>query len=224
MANALSAPHFHDEEAAFAYVEARRLAGRSGLPALWRRRAHLPDAGQGHPQGLYKCYQCRKQFTVRREPSSRAPRSAAYLASGHFSDRRPSRRASARNQLHRILGVTLKTAWFMAHRIREAMRDGDLAPMGGAGGVVEVDETFIGRKLEAAVAALLGHKMKILGLVDRGTGRSRSFDVDRASQRNIHADRARATSSAKPTLMTDEARIYRSLGRSSRSMPRSTTA
>ncbi len=68
------------------------------------------------------------------------------MAAGDVSDRREQRRASARNQLARTLGLTVKTAWFLSHRIREAMREGDLAPFGQDGGAVEVDETYIGRK------------------------------------------------------------------------------
>ncbi|PNB25092.1 IS1595 family transposase, partial [Pseudomonas sp. FW305-130] len=75
----------------------------------------------------------------------------------------------------RTLGVTLKTAWFMSHRIREAMRSEDFTPLGGTGGAVEVDETFIGRRKGAEVRYGYEHKMKVLALIDRDTGRSRSM-------------------------------------------------
>lgn len=83
-----------------------------------------------------------------------------------------SKKGISSNQLHRILGVTLKTAWFMSHRIREAMRSGDLAPMGGSGGIVEVDETFIGndrtiKPKGSKKGRGYAHKHKVLSLVDR---------------------------------------------------------
>ena len=96
--------------------------------------------------GTYKCYQCRKPFTVKVGTifeSSHVPMhywlQAIYLICA-------SKKGISSNQLHRTLGVTLKTAWFMSHRIREAMRAGDLAPFGSDGGIVEVDETFIGNE------------------------------------------------------------------------------
>ena len=84
-----------------------------------------------------------------------------------------SKKGVSSNQLHRTLGVTLKTAWFMSHRIREAMRSGDLAPFGSGGGIVEVDETFIGHDKAKEVKRGVAHKHKVLALVDRNTGRSR---------------------------------------------------
>ena len=103
--------------------------------------------GKSTHVGAYKCYQCRKPFTVKIgtvfEDSKVAMRlwlQAIYLVAG-------SKKGISANQLHRVLGVTLKTAWFMSHRIREAMRSGDLAvPFGSDGGSVEVDETYIGFK------------------------------------------------------------------------------
>ena len=95
--------------------------------------------------GTYKCYQCRKQFTVKVGTvfeDSHVPMriwlQAIYLLCS-------SKKGISSNQLARTLGVTLKTAWFMSHRIREAMRVVGMTPMGGAGEIVEADETFIGR-------------------------------------------------------------------------------
>ena len=83
------------------------------------------------------------------------------------------------NQLHRSLGITLKSTWFMSHRIREAMRSGDLTPFGADGGVVEVDETYIGRDktikpLHEKRGRGFHHKNKILALVDRTSGQARA--------------------------------------------------
>jgi hypothetical protein len=83
-----------------------------------------------------------------------------------------SKKGISSNQLHRTLGVTLKTAWFMSHRIREAMRSGGLAPFGSDGGMVEVDETFIGRD-QAEVKRGVAHKHKVLALIERNTAPAR---------------------------------------------------
>ena len=112
--------------------------------------------GKSTRNGLYKCYQCRKPFTVRMgtifESSKVALHmwlQAMYLIAG-------SKKGIIRNQLARTLGLTVKTAWFLSHRIREAMREGGLAPFGADGGAVEVDETYIGRKAGAAIRRAVG--------------------------------------------------------------------
>lgn len=211
MASALSAPHFHNEEAAYAYVEKR----------IWPEGPVCPHCGgvdriskmQGKSTriGTYKCYQCRKPFTVKIgtifESSHVALNiwlQAIYLIAG-------SKKGISSNQLHRTLGVTLKTAWFMSHRIREAMRSGDLSPLGGGGGAVEVDETYIGRKAGSGVPkGGWGHKMTVLGLIDRETGRSRLFHVDGGKEiQSI----VLANLSREARLMTDEHVMYRKIGR-----------
>ena len=126
--------------------------------------------------GLHKCCEkaCRKQFTVRVGTvfeSAHIPLhktlQAVYLMCA-------SKKGVSAHQVHRILGVTYKTAWFLCHRIREAMRTGALAPMGGAGSIVEADETFIGRKDGTEVRRGVAHKRAVLTLVERG-GSARSF-------------------------------------------------
>src|SRR5690606_26650764 len=94
---------------------------------------------------------------------------AIYLVAG-------SKKGISSNQLHRILGVTLKTAWFLSHRIREAMRALDLDLFGGEGGVVQADETWIGNKpgVERARGGFR-HKMKVVALLDERTGRTRAI-------------------------------------------------
>src|SRR4029077_12291371 len=116
------------------------------------------------------------------------------------------------NQLHRTLGVTLKTAWFMSHRLREAMTVLRMEPMGGAGKAVEADETFIGQKRpKARNARGYAHKHAVVSLVERG-GRVRSThvsDVNAATLRPILKEQI----SSDSWLMTDEASYYRSVGR-----------
>ena len=144
----LSQPWFHDEEAAFAFLEGE----------IWPNGPVCPHCGsvdrltkiKANPAkrvryGLHQCGECTKQFTVKvgtvfqhaRIPLHKMLQAVDLLCS--------SKKGISAHQLHRILEVQYKTAWFLAHRIREAMRDGSLAPMGGAGKVVEADETFLGR-------------------------------------------------------------------------------
>jgi transposase-like protein len=137
----LSAPHFHNEKAAYAYVEARVWPNGPICPHCGGFERIGLMGGKSTRIGAYKCYQCRKPFTVKIGTifeASHVPMrhwlQAIYLYCA-------SKKGFSANQLHRTLGVTLKTAWFMAHRIREAMREGTLAPFGTGGGDVEVDET-----------------------------------------------------------------------------------
>jgi transposase-like protein len=123
-----------------------------------------------------------------------------------------SKKGISANQLHRTLGVTLKTAWFMGHRIREAMADGDLSPFGSDGGVVEVDETFIGRKEGKPTRHGYEHKHKVLALVDRDTGKARSMVVNDLRAATV-APIVRENVAKGARLMTDEARHYKKVGR-----------
>lgn len=175
MSSALSAPHFHNEDAAYAFVEKRVWTDGPVCPRCGGTDRIGKMAGKSTRVGTYKCYQCRKPFTVKIGTIFEASHvamhvwlQAIYLIAG-------SKKGISSNQLHRILGVTLKTAWFMSHRIREAMRSGDITPFGSGGGVVEVDETFIGHdKTIKAEREKKGrgyaHKHKVLSLIDRDTG------------------------------------------------------
>ena len=167
--------------------------------------------GKSDRIGLYKCYACRKKFTVKVgtifEDSHIQMRD--WLAAIQFIC--SSKKGISANQLHRTLGITLKSAWFMGHRIREAMRDGELAPMGGGGAVVEVDETFIGKRggFEAK-PGWVRHKNTVLTLVERG-GSVRSFHIDEATKENI-VPIVNANLDRESHLMTDEARRYEAIG------------
>ena len=149
MASVLSAPHFNDEAAAYAFVEERVWGADRACPHCGTVGKSSPMQGKSTRIGAYKCYACRKPFTVKIgtifEGSHIAMRD--WLVAIHLMA--SSKKGVSANQLHRTLGITLKSAWFMAHRIREAMkRDDDLftPPMGGAGKTIEVDETYVGRK------------------------------------------------------------------------------
>ena len=211
----LSAPHFHDEQAAYDFVEARVWPHGPTCPKCGERERVSKMQGKSTRIGAYKCYRCRKPFTVKVGTifeSSHVPMNvwlqAIYLMAG-------SKKGISSNQLHRILGVTLKTAWFMSHRIREAMRSGDLAPMGGNGGVVEADETFIGNdpaRKKKPGQRHFHHKMKVLSLVDRTTGQARSTVVDKLSAKEIGPILA-ANIAKEARLVTDEASYYGVPGR-----------
>ena len=205
MGSVLSAPHYHNEDAAFAYVEKHVWPNGPVCPHCGETERVSRMGGTATRKGLHKCYKCRKQFTVRQGTifeSSHVPLhiwlQAVFFVAG-------SKKGVSSNQLHRTLGVTLKTAWFMSHRIREAMRTGDLDPMGG---IVEVDETYIGRLKGAGdVRGGVAHKMKVLSLVQRG-GEARSVVFERTSADQIIPVVIRNVK-AEAKLMTDEHAIYR---------------
>ena len=136
--------------------------------------------------GAYKCYQCRAPFTVKIGTIFEASHVKLNLWLQAIFLMASSKKGISSNQLHRTLGVTLKTAWFMSHRIREAMRDGVLGPLGGEGQIVEADETYFGSRSEKRTTKTSGepftkkgrsgpsNKRAVLGLVERG-GKVRTF-------------------------------------------------
>src|SRR5207245_448302 len=124
-----------------------------------------------------------------------------------------SKKGISSNQLHRTLGVTLKTAWFMSHRIREAMRTVGVEPMGGAGETVEVDETWIGFQDGAnSKTARFATQFRnvVLTLVERG-GSSRSFHIDATTHAQM-LPIIRANIQRQTAVMTDDATWYNVLG------------
>jgi transposase-like protein len=209
----LTAKHFQDEAAAFEYVEA----------ALWPNGPVCPHCGgveriskmngKSTRVGLYKCYQCRKPFTVRIGTVFEASHVPLHLWLQAMHLLCSSKKGISSNQLHRTLGITLKSAWFLAHRIREAMRDGSLAPMGGAGGIVEVDETIIGRTLESPKKLPRGNGFRnvVLTLVERG-GSARSFHVDGTTIGTLKPI-ITANIDRETAMMTDQASWYPEIGR-----------
>jgi transposase-like protein len=207
--SAISAPYLHDDIAAFAHLES----------VLWPEGPVCPHCGSVSGKhydlrktrlGLRKCSDCRKQFTVKVGTvfeSAHIPLhkmlQAVYLLCS-------SKKGISSHQLHRILGVQYNTAWFLTHRIREAFRSGALAPMGGSGGIVEADETFIGRKEGSIKRRGHGHKNAVLSLVERG-GRVRSFHVDGVSAADI-VPIVKANVAKETAMMTDEGGHYFTLG------------
>jgi transposase-like protein len=142
----LSHPRFHDVATAYEWIEARVWPEGPICPHCGAVDGATALKGKSTRLGVYKCRACRKPFTVKVGTileSSHVPLTK-WLQAIHLMC--CSKKGISSHQLHRLLGVTLKTAWFMSHRIREAMRDGKLGPLGGFGHAVEADETFIGQK------------------------------------------------------------------------------
>jgi transposase-like protein len=121
-----------------------------------------------------------------------------------------SKKGISANQLHRTLGVTLKTAWFMGHRIREAMREGELVPFGKNGGTVEVDETFIGKEEDMPIRRGFYHKLKVLSLLDRESRDTRSMVVDDITAAKL-IPILKENIAREARVMTDDAHQYKYL-------------
>ena len=211
----LSAAYFHDESAAFAHVE--KVLWPQG-PACFhcgctgRIGSIKPNPEKRVRFGLKKCGDCKKQFTVRIGTIFEESKLPLHIWLQAIHLMVSSKKGVSSHQLHRTLEITYKSAWFLSHRIREAMRCGALAPFGQGGGAVEVDETYIGREPGMEIKPAYHHKMKVLTLVDRTTGRASSVVVDDVSAKTIGATVA-ANVSLEARLMTDEARAYTILGR-----------
>ncbi len=162
--------------------------------------------------GLRYCNECKGQFTATVGTifeRSKIPLTKWWLAAHLIGS---SKKGISSHQLHRMLGVSYKSTWFMMHRLREAMRVGGLAPMGGEGATVEIDETFIGkREGYEAKPGWVRHKNTVLTLVERG-GRARSFHIDEATKENI-VPIVNENLDRESHLMTDEARRYEAIGK-----------
>jgi transposase-like protein len=212
MANSiLSSKVLQNEAAAIAWVESRVWPDGPVCPHCGGVERIGKMKGKATRIGLWKCYQCRKQFTVKVGTvfeDSHVPMNlwlqAMYLLCS-------SKKGISSNQLHRTLGVTLKTAWFMAHRIREAMRVVGVEPIGGSGKIVEVDETFDGQVKGEPKRRGTGHKHVVLSLVERG-GSARSFHVEGTRMADINPV-IRANLARESRMMTDEAQYYGEVGR-----------
>jgi transposase-like protein len=207
----LSDKRFHDEAAAYAFLESRIWPDGPVCPHCGGFDRISRMKGKATRVGLLKCYQCRKQFRVTVGTvfeSSHVPLNIWLQAVALLTS---SKKGISSNQLHRTLGVTLKTAWFMSHRIREAMRDGSLGPLGSGGGTVEIDETFIGRVEGVPKSFGWAHKNVVLALVERG-GSSRLFHVEGTTSAELWPI-LRANVSPDAHVRTDEGRWYRGIGK-----------
>lgn len=220
-------PIFTDEAKARAHLE--RLRWPDGRICPHCGNSH-PDKitalkGKAHRAGLYQCAECREQFTVTVGTvfeRSKIPLNKWLLATHLMTS---SKKGISAHQLHRMLGITYKSAWFMCHRIREAMREdvSSSGPLGGAGKTVEADETYFGRQDDPQPSeARKGKpyinkrgrgpagKRAVVALVERG-GSVRSFHVAHASVEYVR-EVIVTNVSRESTLYTDESRLYTKMG------------
>jgi transposase-like protein len=209
----LQNPIFTDETKAREWLEARVWPNGPVCPHCGNADHAKLKALQGkaHRPGLYQCAECREQFTVTVKTvfeRSKIPLTkwlaALFLLTA-------SKKGVSAHQIHRSLDISYKSAWFMMHRLREALRIGGLSPLGGSGKIVESDETYIGRLAGFPAKAGPATKNIVLTLVERG-GSARSFHIDSTSIADI-APILKANIAKESGLMTDEARHYMEPGR-----------
>ena len=167
--------------------------------------------GKAHRHGLYNCKECREQFSVTVGTTFERSKIALnkWLLATYLMA--TSKKGMSAHQLHRMLGVTYKTAWFMAHRIRAAMTEAKPSPIGGQNKVVEADETFVGGKAKNRAYKAPPKKEAVMALVERG-GEVRSYHVANVTAKTLRPIIVKVTS-RQSHLMTDEAATYISLGR-----------
>lgn len=209
MPSVLSAAHFHSEEAAYRFVEAQLWANGRPCPHCGVLDKSGPLKGKSTRIGVYKCYACRKPFTVKVGSifESSHIKLHVWLQAMHLLC--SSKKGMSSNQLHRVLGVTLQTAWFLSHRIREAMTDSriaDLGPLGGEGKFVEADETFIGGRARNRAYKAPAPKKAVVALVER-KGRVRSHHVPEVTAANLRPI-LEAEIDVASHLRTDESGVY----------------
>jgi transposase-like protein len=216
MNDVLSHKRFQDEEEAYKWVEAHLWPHGPQCPRCGGLDRNTKLQGKSTRVGVYKCKDCRKPFTVKVGTifeDSHIPMRIWLQAIALMA---ASKKGISANQLHRMTGMTLKSAWFMAHRIREAMRSGSLKPpMGGKGGIVEVDETIYGRAAThpkgrgpfGPKMTNSAHKRVILSLVERGV-EVRSFHVEGSTVGEV-IPIVRENVSHEAQMMTDKAQLYR---------------
>ncbi len=215
---------YHDEEAARVHLEAIRwptgvscaVCGCTGKIKTVKMMSK-PSVKNPEPKeqkGWYHCGDCRRKFTVR--TGTVYERSHVPLNTWVFATQLlcSSKKGMSAHQLHRMMGVTYKTAWFMFHRIREAMHDINPSPIGGEGENVQVDETYFGTKdaLRGKTwAEKKGHskKMSVVTLINKG--KSRTFHVDTANVESIREILVRNVDQ-RTVLHTDESRLYKRPG------------
>ncbi|MGE4240131.1 IS1595 family transposase [Ramlibacter sp.] len=221
MANAIqNQPHFQDADKAREYLEALRWPHGPVCPHCGVIGTAYKLEGTKHRPGLYKCKDCRDQFTVTVGTLFERSKIAlnVWLQAVHLMC--ASKKGISAKQLERMLGVTYKTAWFMSHRIREAMTTNPTNLLGGPGssGIVEADETYWGTakdsegiKYPAKTGGGYSPKMKIFSLVER-QGAKRTIHVPNVTGATL-GPILKGNVSKSARLMTDEAGHYKKIGR-----------
>ena len=207
----LSNPIYHDKDAARGHLESIRWPDGPICPHCGVIDNAAELKGKKHRPGLYKCRDCRKQFSVTVGTvfeRSKVPLNKWLLATHLMTS---SKKGISSHQIHRNLGVTYKTAWFMTHRIRCAMESTDNTQFGSGGGIVEADETYIGRmKGVPKKRAGGGHKQKVFSLVERG-GKVKSMHISGSMFEGVKQGLKNVSPDAH--LMTDQSTLYMNLGK-----------
>lgn len=220
MADKLTDAKFHDEDAARAHLEAVRWPHGANCPHCGSVNV-LRMEGKAHRVGAWNCRDCRKQFSVTVGSvfeRSHVPLHKWVLATHLLT---ASKKGMSSHQLMRMLGVTYKTAWFMSHRIREAMTETSAPPIGGEGKVIEADEAYLGKRETPVPSAsregrpylkrkLSEQKRPIFALVERG-GEARVYHMPVVTSANIRDALVRNADRAS-RLHTDESRLYPLVG------------
>jgi transposase-like protein len=217
----LSDPAYHDEDAARAYLEEVRWPDGPFCPFCGAFETVKPLGGPSMGPGWYYCSACQDKFTVRVGSimeRSHIPLHKWLLA---FRLMASSKKGVSAHQIHRTLGITYKSAWFLMHRIREAMNDNGAAPLGGEGKIVEANETFTVHK-EGGPTWILHpehgwqksrsplDRVPVVTLVERG-GRARSQKTENVTAATLRSV-VLGSADTKSRLMTDELRAYRRIG------------
>jgi transposase-like protein len=210
----LSIPYFHDEALAVEKLESLVWPNGPVCPKCGEKNRIGRLNGTSTKIGTRKCYACRKKFTVTVGTvfeDSHIP-VHQWLQVVHLMC--ASKKGISSHQLMRIMEVQYKTAWFMTHRIREAMKEGSwqaIGPLGGEGYTIEADETYVGGKAANRAFGPIPPKQAVMALVERG-GRVRSFHVPNVTANNLAPIIARHTHEDSQ-FMTDESNVYTHPGR-----------
>jgi transposase-like protein len=204
-------PIFHNEDKALEHIFLQRWPDGEPICPHCGSTNTMKMAGKTQA-GYHLCRDCRDKFTVRTGTvmeRSHIPLTKWLLATHLMA---ASKKGMSALQMSRMLGITYKSAWFLCHRIREAMDNAnDTGPLGGPGKVIESDEAFVGGFKKKRLSGKVAPKKKVVTLVER-SGRARSFHITNIDHRNVR--HALVTSAHRSSvLMTDDARFYNTIGR-----------
>jgi transposase-like protein len=171
--------------------------------------------GKSARPGLHYCNECKREFTVTVGTvfeRSKVPLTKWWMAAHMINS---GKNGVSAHEIHRAIGVTYKTAWFMMHRLREAMTELAPAPMGGSGGQVQADETYYGNTSKRSKSYRKGLKRKeaIIALVDPDKGEARAFHMDMGAGADVVRKILVKNASRKSTLVSDESKLYTKVGK-----------
>jgi transposase-like protein len=209
----LSDPIFQDANKAREWLELQRWPDGPYCP-------HCGNSDQGkirslqgkaHRRGLYKCNECRKQFTVQVGTVMERSHIPPNLWAMAMFIMASSKKGTSARQMARMMGVPLKTVWFLTHRIRETMNDENPSPLGGADKVVEADESFFGGKSTNRAYKSVPKKQAVVTLVERD-GKARLFHVANVTAKILKPIIYQIVDRAS-YLMTDELATYQPIGK-----------